>query len=366
MTKFCKVLSLFLIVPLLIVLIDIFSPFNAFTFRQWEALRFNNISLTYGYFYPLQTITMYEVGDLGRHTPYEVKKLTTWKTDELGYRNDQYVYSPDVLLIGDSFFAGASLTQDSTVGDLLQNKLDSVYNNHLHKVYNISINGFEKFEYLLKAKKLSKPKVIVFSIVERSVNSLPEFQSDESISVKQKIKNYIINKLPYQVPVFIDRLAKQSFLRYLNVKINHLEPAGLFIKQNGVRAEKKMLFRDSSNLKIFRAEVVTSGSINALLSYQKYCKANGIKFIFVPIPDKETIYYDKVSLNNTQSDYLLRLDSALKKNDISSVNVFNLFNEKKMTDPATVLYQYDDTHWNSNAVNIVTDALIQKLVKIND
>ncbi len=359
MKKFCKVLFLFLIFPLTIVLVDLISPLNAFTFRQWEALRYSNTYLTDGYFYPLQTITMDEVGDLGRHTPYEVRKHTTWKTDELGFRNEKYVINPDILLIGDSFFAGASLTQDSTIGSLLQNKVDSTYQNHLHKVYNISINGFNKFENLLNAKKIYKPKIIIFSIAERSINSLPDFHPSEKITAKQAFRNRIINWLPYQVSVYSDRLAKQSFLRYLSEKFRHIELNNNFWKKTSPKEEKGMLFRDSANLKMYRQTIVSNSSIHALLTYQNYCNEMGIKFIFVPIPDKETLYYEKVSPAIPQSTFLVKLDSLLHKNNVLSINLFSLFNERKKMDPATILYQYDDTHWNGNAVNILADELIK-------
>ena len=66
---------------------------------------------------------MLAVGDLCHHTEFEIEKDIRWKTDKIEYRNDSFVNKADVLLIGDSFFIGTSLSQDSTITNILREKL---------------------------------------------------------------------------------------------------------------------------------------------------------------------------------------------------------------------------------------------------
>jgi len=370
MSKFSGRIFTFLIFPIGVILIDLIPPPNAFTFRQWEALQFNYPYFSHSSFYPGQTITMTEVGDLGRHTSYQIEKLTTWQTDKLGFRNNVYIPNPDVLLIGDSFFAGSSLTQDSTIGNTLQRKLDSINIPDIDKVYNISPVSFEKFDFFLKSQLLGKPRIIIFSMVERSIRSLKKYTYPEKLSVKERILNEVIKIIPYQIPMYFDRLVKFNFLRFVSVKINPIELINYFKKTatkdvDVDRYEPKMLFLRNLETGNSFSDTVSTETVETLVSCQSYCDKMGIKLIFLPIPDKETVYYERTTQMNAQPSYLLKLDSAMQKNNIISLNTLNIYNAAKRFEPGKKLYLYDDTHWSPYGVNILANELLKEIIYVS-
>ena len=93
-----------------------------------------------------------------------------------------------------------------------------------------------------------------------------------------------------------------------------------------------------------------------IAQYKNYCDSIGVKFIFLPLPNKETIYYNNVPLNE-QPNYIVELNSILNKKGVTTVNTIKILNDEKDN---LLLYHLDDTHWNSNGVNIVVNELAKK------
>ena len=363
MKKFRTKFGVFLLFPLLLLLVDLLSPLNAFTFRQWEALQYNYGYLAHGAFYPKQKISMTEYGDLGRHTPYQIAKHTTWTTDSLGFRNTACISQPDILLIGDSFFTGSSLSDDNTITISLKKNIESL-SKKKYSVYNISPNSFQKFCFLFKSNIIQKPKVIVFSVVERSIHELEPVQTAHELSAKEIWKNKLIEKLPYQLPMTVDRIVKFNFLRWASVKINPNEWKNQFQAMNHSEknSQQKMLFLKSANEINTANDTVSNNEINALLSYKAFCDRNGILFIFVPLPDKETVYYDRLTGIKKQNTFLYKLDTAIRSKGITSINMLEIFNNARSMYPNRLLYQYDDTHWNEEGVSVLAEVLGKKLL----
>ena len=104
-------------------------------------------------------------------------------------------------------------------------------------------------------------------------------------------------------------------------------------------------------------------TVNAIKSYKKYCDALGIDFLVVPMPDKESVYYDLVPLP-TQPDYLLRFDSMVKSAGINSINTLQVYNDYLQKN-SVLLYHLDDAHWNPNATEVVADEIVKKLKSNN-
>lgn len=92
-----------------------------------------------------------------------------------------------------------------------------------------------------------------------------------------------------------------------------------------------------------------------IISYKKYCDSISVDFIFLLLPNKETVYFDKVPLEN-QPDYIFKLNSILEANGVRTINTLSLFNNaRKNTN--NYFYHVDDTHWNSTGVKLVADEL---------
>ena len=359
---------MFFIFPLTLILTDLLMPVNAFTFREWEALQNDYPYFAKGPFYPDQEISMTEYGDMGRHTPFEIGKFTTWKTDHIGFRNDSYIPDPDILLIGDSFIVGSSVTQNKTISSQLQYLLDSSMNGHKYKVYNIAPEPFEKFDQMLKSGLIKKPKIVVVAFTESSIATMKIPELNQNFSFKEKVVNAITGVLPYYVPMYIDRIIKFSLLRYLSVKMNPLEFIKLFkgksdkLKQEANKANPRMLFYNGGVIINNDKATVHSNTLSVLSVYKSYCDKLGMQLIFLPLPNKESIYYEKISVLNKQPIFLMKLDSLAKSEDLQTVNVFQLFTSSRNNNPGLMLYQYDDTHWNADGINIVARELSKKIL----
>ena len=93
--------------------------------------------------------------------------------------------------------------------------------------------------------------------------------------------------------------------------------------------------------------------------YSEYCKSQGIEYIFMPIPNKETIYFEDVPFN-LQPNYLIKLEKELSRIGIETVNTLKLFNKHKSAS-SNILYHLDDSHWNKYGIELTSDELVLKL-----
>lgn len=345
MKKFLLTLLVFTIPAILLILAEVLLKPNFFTFRPWEGLKYSTKVATYCQFYPNQTLEMEAVGDLCHHTDKAVVRRERWITDRLGYRNNAFMEQADVLIIGDSFIAGTGLSQE----DLLSNKLMDKFGKDF-KVYNMAPSSFTKFDYFLRLGIVKKPKQIIFVMVERH---LPDrIYRKSSSGIKSKMVHY---------PIFgtltslWDRAFRFSSLKWLNARIRNHYGNGLPAK------DSSMFFLEGYRQKHAPSDLART--VNTIKTYQAYCDSLNIKFLYLPMPDKETIYYDMVPLPK-QSDYLVRLDSLLRVSSIATVNTLELYNNYRKQHNE-VLYQPDDSHWNPIATELVSQKLFEVLSKQN-
>ncbi len=88
-----------------------------------------------------------------------------------------------------------------------------------------------------------------------------------------------------------------------------------------------------------------------------------VKFIFMGIPDKYTLYHHFVN-NDPYDDYLPRLNRALEARGIPVVNLYEPFKESP-----EILYHPSDNHWVSEGVEIAlqeTVPLMEELLQEKD
>jgi len=321
--------------PLTIFLIEGFLPINTFTYRPWEAMLYTTSKDVAFPFYPNQDLKMLSMGDLLHHTENTILKKENWITDELGYRNDTFIKKPKILLIGDSFIAGSSLPQDSTLTNLLNNKLDT-------EVYNLAPAIFNDFISLLNNQIINKPELVVFSIVER--NTPQPILKGSHGTINQNISN---------TSIFKDKLVRLYSLKYIEARIKKEHGHGIPGK------DSIMYFLNGENQENNFEKIHEIA--RTIISYKNYCDSIGINFIFLPLPNKETVYFDRVPLSN-QPAFIFKLDSILEINGVTTINTLALFNNEKEN---KYTYHLDDTHWNSFGVNLVANELRNKIRTFN-
>jgi alginate O-acetyltransferase complex protein AlgJ len=342
MKKFLLKVFVFLLTPVLsLLIIGASLPINFFTYRTWEAISFKTNVSSYAPFYPNTILNMIGVGDLCHHSSFSIAKKEYWITDKYGFRNDKFDNSPDIVIIGDSFIAGTSLSQDETISNQLINL------NKKLVVYNMAPSSISTLDYYLKTRKINKPRIIIYSMVERNLpNPIKIYQSN---FFKETFKNVIefgnFNE-------YLDRAFKFSFIKWLTARFHDSKGSGIPSKENS-----HMFFLQGSSQKHSADDLNESARV--IISYKKYCDSLGVDFLFLPMPDKESVYFELVPFDK-QPQYLSQLDSILNTAHVSTINTLEIYNEYRKTSNS-LLYHYDDTHWNANATRIISKEILQKI-----
>lgn len=347
MKKFLKKILFLVVLPAVILMFaEALLPPTTFTYRNWEGLYFHTGVPTIAAWYQGYTSFMREPGDLCHHTDKAVFKDVTWKNDELGFRNDSFCRQPDILLIGDSFIAGCSLSQEEMLHSQISLALKDTVS-----VYNMAPWSLSGFDNLLLAGLIEKPRLLVFSIVERDLpEPLQKHEksafSDIKMAVKKAFRTGNIN-------VYIDKALRRHSVSWLRARILGSSGKGV------PGTDTEMYF--------FQGAVVEGDDnkiesvVKVVSDYKNYCDSLGIDFIFLPMPDKETVYFDKVPLE-TQPHYLLRLDSLLSEKNIRTINTLQIYNDFRKSSE-TLLYHNDDTHWNINATRLIAAEIAEEYKK---
>ncbi len=349
MKKFLVKIILFLFFLQLPLLIESFLPLDIFTNDLGLTLKNNFYLSTYGPSIPNITFTQTEKGVLALGTDFENLKKNTRIIDELGYRNRKLEKKPDIVFIGDSQTEGAQLNQTEIFSEVIKKHTS-------FKTYSLAPSQPDVLEILIRDKKIQKPKIIIFETFERE---LYNYKYDINTLKKTEIKAKIIEK--FQDFFLISKL----FYFFNKYSRNYLIPS---IKANllGRRKypqsynDKSIYFYQGKLAEINLSENDLNNLVQQYVLLNNYYKKNGIFFIFIPFPNAETIYYEKVPFR-TQPTFLKRFIDKLIQNKVNVVNTLDLFNKNKNKD----LYYFDDSHGHPNSIEIINRELIEILKKNN-
>ncbi len=315
--------------------IEAFLPINTFTFRPYESLLYKHSGVGMP-FYPNQKLEMISMGDLCSYSQFSVPKHETWITDEIGFRNNKLIKGPDVLLIGDSFLFGMGLTQDSTLTNILNSEFQEST-----KFYNLAPASMSDFVVLYENGIIDKPKLIICVIGEDILSSLPQIEFEDYLYKDSRLSQWI-NKA--------SRLYSLKFVtsRYFGRNVKGIKS----------KVDENMYFFPNSIMIKNRNDAALDAEV--IQSYKDYCAALEIEFMFVPVPNKSTVYYDLVPLAE-QPDYLFYLESEMNRKNTVSINTLDLFNQYRK-EHDSLLYHTDDTHWNSLGVSILAKSIKKKIL----
>ncbi len=345
--------ALFLLPFMAALSIELFLlPIDAFTFKVYEALIVRTtFGILKGPFYPDRELKKIEVGDLGHHTIYEVKKDVEWITDRYGYRkkNSALTRYP-IVIIGDSNIAGASLTQ----GDMLSEVLEGQLSVPVYPLAPASYRGF--FRHWLIMNHL--PDTVIFASIERNITELrmPQRKNTKPPSMLEAFYMGKVQLNPYlqKALTVMDRIGKENMLRFMRATIER----GLSAKGSKVQDTEPFFFVQGKKGNDEVPPARLERAVEVIKTYRDIFNAMGIRFIFLPIPNKETIYYDY--LGTRKPDFLQRLAARLKELNIETIDTQRAF-EDAYRGRSVQLYHTDDSHWNRNGVDITAHLLKQTL-----
>jgi len=109
------------------------------------------------------------------------------------------------------------------------------------------------------------------------------------------------------------------------------------------------------------------GVAQAIARYRDQLKERGIELLLVPIPDKASVYPDRLTRRVVGKFQDFRsptegLLDGLKRSGVESVDLFHLFREaRRESGDATDLYLAHDTHWTPAGARLAAEAVTRKL-----
>jgi len=341
----------------LAVVIETFVlPVDFFTFRVWEALFVKrSLGILYGPFFPdAHLIKTEKRGDLQVRASCARKKDVVWITDRYGYRKSA---APDetfpVVIVGDSNIAGAGLTQDDMLSEVLEKKIS-------RRVYPLAPGVLDDlFDH--PRFNQSPPDIVILANVERFILAttyrVPSGADFQPPAAAGRILLAIrTNPAVQKMAVVINRVMKTIMLYYIQIRINI--PDEPDPPSNGSSA-CPVLFLEGKNANRDVPDKRIDAIAEHLASVNAFFKSRGVRFIFLPIPNKENYYYRE--LGTAKPQFLTKLIERLKALGVEVVDTQTAFDQAARTSGET-LYHDDDTHWNAKGVKL-TAALLENLIK---
>jgi len=329
-------------------------PVHHFTFRVWESLAVKrSFGILKGQFYPNMDLRKQEEGDLAYYTRCAVKKDVRWVTDKYGYRKSNVIIKKHpIVIVGDSNIAGSSLSQEELLSEILEKNLGQ-------SVYPLASERLRAvFQHNLLKKNL--PEIVILASIERD---LPEGLSPlkprdftTPSRFDRLVEDMRFNPVVQRTAVVIDRIFKGNMLNYLRARLNGSGPS-----QRRVLSGKEcpIFFLQGAAINEDSPRSRVDTAVERINKYDDFLKKRGIRLIFLPIPNKETIHYQH--LKTKKPDFLERLTGRLEELNIEVINtqkVFDDFYQKT----GSMLYHGDDSHWNALGVRITAD-LLEKQIK---
>jgi hypothetical protein len=106
-----------------------------------------------------------------------------------------------------------------------------------------------------------------------------------------------------------------------------------------------------------------------LVEFQKYLATDNLPMLFVVVPDKAEVYFEKLPINAQQDVYSIihpfgrKFLKDLQAANIEVVDLLPLFLAAKREDAkqSEGLYQKQDTHWTKRALDIAADAIARRI-----
>jgi hypothetical protein len=338
-----------------------FLPIDAFTFRHWEAMR-NDSSYKFfeGPFYPSVRLEGKEHGSEGYGTSLGGYRYTVAETDRHGFR-----YSPssferfDVVIVGYSNIAGSYLDQSETLSRLLEERLGT-------GVYPFAPAGVKAF-YRAERFRESPPKVLLLAPTESAIQ---EFRFDQRKWDRYERKPKArfragVRRIAAQWPWFQellvigDRLKKQALYHYCLAELSRSVERGIRTFSGLEERFKHPVAEDHSMIFYWGLEALVpldASEVERLLgdlkALQAFLRQRGTELLFMPIPHKEVVYFDKVpGAGPVPPAGLEDLLSEAREAGIPTIDLQSAYEDfRRRSDE--LLYFRDDIHWGPAAAEV--------------
>lgn len=276
-----------------------------------------------------------EEGDISWFHLFLYKDAVTTQvtTDALGFRSTPFSSpSYSMAVTGDSTIWGCGLSDDETLPYLLAEKLGM-------PVYNASRTDLSN---ALMHPALGQLKVILDGRTERKIKGYV-FQSYGDTGPRfQPLAHGTLGKWQTFFEVSPQRYSPVARLS----KVPERLKSDLEALWNG--ADVPYLYVEHRN-----GPGDLASAVHHIVLRSRWFSAHNVRYIFLPIPAKQTLY--KADVDAYTRGYLFRLQRALRARGVESIDLLTRFEAEKERG----LFQRYDTHWNADGVKLAADVVAE-------
>lgn len=330
-------------------------PIDFFTFRAWEALRTEGTTITAGKYYPNSTLTKEEVGRTAHHTIYATPRTVTWTIDRHGYRKHNTDRKMEIVLVGDSFIAGDGLDQHEMLSEQLEQRLDM----GVYPVAPANINDYINLPRFCD----NPPSIVVLQKVENLTEHLRKIKVRPFKQTMWRMRQWLSE---FSMIRFMDRtqnrLCKAIMLNYSKARIRDWMGLSTLNPESVKELNGKPFILSPPDGFLDSKTDYIQHVVNMLIQYKQELAKRGVRFIFMPVPNKETVYYRLLNLEKAP-DFMDRLIAASRQAGIETIDLKQAFDAAVQADINRPLYLPDDSHWNEYGVQIAADLLTEQISK---
>ena len=163
-----------------------------------------------------------------------------------------------------------------------------------------------------------------------------------------------LNPVVQSVAIKLDRTFKANMIHYMKARINSRHAP---VNGNDADNSCPMLFLQGASANKDIPESVRQKTVYDIKRLSDYFTGRGIRFIFLPIPNKENIYHRQ--LGTPKPLFLEKLILELRQSGVEVVDTQKAFDEIT----SRPLYHRDDSHWNAAGVEAASRLIYDLLQK---
>jgi hypothetical protein len=283
------------------------------------------------------------------------------------------LYNCDLIAFGDSFF---DFSRQKTVAERLHDSLGI----RVHSMvgFNLAKDWYPLIYLTEKGYQKSERKFIVYQVVERNIHNRfiepheLHWKGSQTTTAGRfaplvKVKDLIFNDKSEEL---YNLLLKGSYLTtglYTLIATLKFDLFGYMASQTPVYSldnfEVPMLFWDvtvndatTSFYFVKSDEMIKTYCEHIHDLSVKLSEIYNLEMVFLPVPNKFTLYYKSIRPDDQYDNFIPRLYSAMDEAGINYVNIYDEFMKQE-----ELLYYGTDSHWNEKGVDITVSKLLEKL-----
>ncbi len=205
--------------------------------------------------------------------------------------------------------------------------------------------------------------LIQVALEVREGNGIPAFELFHQAPTAANLRNYERN---LETANWFARLSR-PWIHYAQFKWLKDGAEKVVIGDQGWYFYKPDISYMAARPELVKASTATNDPLPAILNFRDQLAAVGVQLVVMPVPNKESIYPDRLASRAASSRGLVaprtrRLLEGLRAANVEVIDLFALFMEaRKNSTLRAPLYLAQDTHWSPEGVALAARAAASRL-----